>query len=252
VKATGEDRRHPVLGIVFAMPIEAQAFARLMTAAVETRAGGLVFCEGLVAGRRVAWCIGGVGATAASRAADRLVIGHRPLRLVAAGFSGGLAPHLRRGELVRPARVTAEGADDPIPLDVRDHAPAEVGGPTVVSVDRVVCTVAAKRDLAARTAADLVDMETHAVARVARSHGLPCLAVRVISDDSHKDLPADVATLAGPASTLRRLGAVVGAVGRRPAAAQDLWRLWAHAVIDGRTLAAALAVACRVPPTVAG
>jgi hypothetical protein len=33
----------------------------------------------------------------------------------------------------------------------------------------------------------------------------------------------------------------VGAVGRRPAAAVDFWRLWERSVVDSRTLAAALA-----------
>jgi hypothetical protein len=34
---------------------------------------------------------------------------------------------------------------------------------------------------------------------------------------------------------------VVGALGRRPAVARDVWRLWEHAVVDSRTLAAAVA-----------
>jgi hypothetical protein len=39
---------------------------------------------------------------------------------------------------------------------------------------------------------------------------------------------------------MRRLGAALGALGRRPRAAFDMWTLWEHAVVDGRTLAAAL------------
>jgi nucleoside phosphorylase len=62
-------------------------------------------------------------------------------------------------------------------------------------------------------------METFAVAEVAAEAGLPCLAVRVISDNAHETLPGEVASLSAPQSPLRRLGAVVGAVGRRPAAA---------------------------------
>jgi len=41
---------------------------------------------------------------------------------------------------------------------------------------------------------------------------------------------------------------VVGAVGRRPAAAVDLWRLWERSVVDSRTLADAVADAIRVWP----
>jgi hypothetical protein len=109
-----------------------------------------------------------------------------------------------------------------------------------VSVDRVVTTAAAKRDLAAATGAAVVDMETHAVATAARDAGLPCVGIRVISDDAAQDLPREIAAVVQPQSGMRRLGAALGAIGRRPRAAIDMWTLWEHAVVDGRTLAAAI------------
>ena len=54
--------------------------------------------------------------------------------------------------------------------------------------------------------------------------------------------------IARPLSPLRRLGAAIGAVGRRPAAAVDLWRLWERSVVDSRTLAAAVVDAIRAWP----
>jgi len=115
-------------------------------------------------------------------------------------------------------------------------------------VDAVAATVEMKRRLAARTGGKLVDMETFAVAEVAAAAGLPCAAVRVISDDARETLPGEVAALSAPQSPLRRLGAAVGAVGRRPAAAVDLWRLWERSVVDSRTLAAAVVDAISVWP----
>ena len=47
---------------------------------------------------------------------------------------------------------------------------------------------------------------------------------------------------------MRRLGAALGAIGRRPRAALDLWGLYENAVLDGRTLAAALADLCSTLP----
>jgi len=228
-------------GIVFALAIEADAFERRATDRVEWRGPGGVVLEGTVAGVRVAWCVSGVGGPAAARAAALMIDGHRPRRLVSAGFAGGLDPALPRGCLVRPAAVTTEQAGTRIPLA---HAGAGAAEPLVVSVTEVVATVAAKQALAARTGAAIVDMETHAIATVAATAGLPCLGVRVVSDDASQTLPAEVAGLSRPQSALRRLGAVVGAVGRRPAAAVDLWRLYEHAVVDGRTLAAELERLC--------
>jgi adenosylhomocysteine nucleosidase len=253
--------------IIFAVPIEADAFARLAIDRTETRADGLVFEEGTVAGHRVAWCVGGVGRAAAERAARRLVAGHRPQLLVTAGFAGGLDHGLARGVVCRPARAvlaasapgtrgglltgTSETREAPSqrPLPTLDLV-GDGGEPlTICTVDAVVRTPAEKRSLAARTGAAVVDMESFAVAAVAHDRGLPCACVRVISDALDDELPREVVGLAQPQSAWRRLGAAVGAVGRRPGAALDLWRLWERAVLDGRTLATALAALCSTLPS---
>lgn len=225
-------------GIVFALGVEADAFERLAEHRREFRAASLTFQTGSVADRPVAWCVSGVGAEAAEAAARQLIAGHRPQAVVTAGFAGGLDPRLARGSVVRASRVVRD--DDATAIDLAG-AETSSGMLTIVSVDAVAATVRAKQALAARTGAHAVDMETHAVARVAARAGLPCHSVRVVSDAAHESLPAEVARLAAVRSPLRRLGAVVGAVGRRPAVAREMWRLWEHAVVDSRTLAAAVA-----------
>lgn len=230
-------------GLIFALPIEADAFERMATEHVETRAGDLDFHEATVAGRRVAWCVAGVGRERAARAARLLIDGHRPRALVSAGFGGGLLPGVARGSVVKPAGVRGVESPAVIPL-----AGTEPGGPFIVTVDRIVRTAAEKAALAAATGAALVDMETLAVAETARAAGLPCHGVRIVSDAAGDVLPADLGRLIEPQSPLRRLGGVVGALGRRPRTAVDLWKLWERAVVDGRTLAAALEKLCRSLP----
>lgn len=227
-------------GIVFAVPIEADAFARAATDVVEVEAAGLTFHEGNVGGVRVAWCVAGVGREAARRAARLLIDGHRPRLLVSAGFAGGLDPALSRGAVVEPARVRGESETAALlPL-----AAAGQGNGTLVTVDRIVRTPVEKAALAAATGAAVVDMETLAVAEVAAEAGLPCRSIRVISDAAGDELPPDVTRLVAPQSPLRRAGALIGMIGRRPRAALDLWQLWERAVVDGRTLAEALAREC--------
>lgn len=223
--------------VVFAMAVEADAFERLAVDRLHFAAADLTIHEGLVAGRRVAWCVAGAGARAAARAARLLVDGHRPSLIISAGFAGGLDPALPRGSVVLPLRaVSADGG--------QSSALAATAGSAdvaIVSVDRVVTTAQAKRRLAAASGAVVVDLETHAVAGVARDRGMPCVCVRVISDDASQDLPREIAALVEPASGMRRLGAALAAIGRRPRAVLDMWQLWEHAVVDGRTLAAAIA-----------
>lgn len=232
------------VGIVFAMPIESDAFERLVADRVELRAAHLVFHEGTAGGRRVAWCVGGVGADAAARAARLLIDGHRPRLLVSAGFAGGLDPALARGALVRPTRAVDETGGGELPLALVGIA-ATTAPLTICTARRIVRSPDEKRGLATASGAALVDMETHAVARVAAAAGLPCAGVRVVSDDATQALPREVTALATPQSAWRRFGTAVGSLARRPGAAVDLWRLWEHAVVDGRTLAAGLAETCR-------
>lgn len=232
-------RRVAPIAIVFAVPLEADAFERLAVGRVETRAGPLLVHEGTVAGVRVVWCVAGAGTAAAARAARLLIDGHRPRLLVSAGFAGGLDPALERGSVVRPARAVAVDSE---PIDLA-HASPEDGA--IVTVDRVATVAGEKRRIAESSGARLVDMETYAVAAAARAASLRCAAVRVISDAAEDDLPREVDALVRPQSEWRRMGAAVGAVIRRPRAAVDLWRLYERAVADGRALAAAVAELCR-------
>lgn len=226
------------VGVIFALPLEGDAFARSVAPRRELRAVGHTIHEGAVAGVPVAWCVGGMGAEAARHAARLLIAGHACGLLVSAGFAGGLDPGLARGVVIRPTRVITPAGD---PIDLA-HGSGEAGA--IVTVGRIAATRAEKRRLAAATGARLVDMETHAVAAEARSAGLPCAAVRVVSDAAADELPAEVARLAEPRTAWRRLGTAVGAIGRRPRLALDLWQLYEHAVVDGRSLAAALVELC--------
>ena len=155
-----------IAGILFALSIEADLFARRVADEREWRGTGPTMHEGTLAGRRVAWCVTGVGADAAMQAARLMLDGHHPLTLVSAGFAGGLHPTLPRGAVVRPGAVIDETGGARIALAAVGDGPA---GPTLVSVAEPATTPDRKRELAARTAAAVVDMETHAVASAARS-----------------------------------------------------------------------------------
>jgi adenosylhomocysteine nucleosidase len=230
------------------MPVEADAFAGLATETVELTAAGLTLYEGVVAGRQVAWCVGGAGGESAGRATRLLIDGHRPQLILSPGFAGGLAPALARGAIVYARRSINRTGGPPIAVAATGQGAAagaagratSSDGLAIVSVDAVVTTAAAKRELAMATGASLVDMETYAVATAARAAGLPCVSIRVISDDASQDLPKEIAALVQPQSGMRRLGAALAGIGRRPRAALDMWQLWEHAVVDGRTLAGAI------------
>lgn len=225
-------------GVVFAMDTEADAFESRVSERKETLASGHSFHEGTIAGRRVAWVVSGAGIDRAARACRLLIDGHRPGLIVSAGFAGALTERLARGRVVNPGRAFR------IDHDSIDLAPAVAAAPppqfSILTVDHIVCTATEKRALAAASGVDLVDMETWGVARVARDVGLACVGLRVVSDSAAEELPREMAELVQPQSSMRRFGAALRAIGRRPRAAVDMWRLWENAVVDARTLADAL------------
>ena len=234
------------LGIIFALPVEAHSFERSVSDIVSHRANGLSISRGLFAGRSVAWAVSGCGEVAAARAAQLIIDGHHPLRLVTAGFAGGLDPGLTRGQLILPCQLL-DGSNrqrPPLPIDQDlveplwdKHPPSKAA---LLTVTRVITDVATKKALRDSTGAGLVDMESYAVGAVAAAANVGVLACRVISDTAEEALPQEVAKLGQPQSTMRRLGAALGALGRRPSAAVDFWRLWEQSLVHSQVLATGL------------
>ncbi len=261
-KQQSVERAGCALGVVFALAVEADGFAALATHVFDTQASGIVVREGLIAGRRVAWCVSGAGSQAATLATQLLIDGHRPRLIASAGFAGGLCPSISRGSILYPTRVLRVTAgmtvtetllladiqpEATFPNPVTAHDPSRTT--SLVSVDHVVYTAAEKRELFSCTGAVVVDMESFSVASRSHAVGVRCASVRVVSDAAEQELPPEIGRLVQPQSTMRRVGAALAVIGRRPRAAADMWRLWEHAVIDGKTLAVALERLCRSLPT---
>ena len=105
-------------------------------------------------------CLSGVGRPAGERAAERLVA-HGANVLVSMGFCGALVMGLHVGDLVT-------------------HR--------IATVDRPVRTPEERRELAARTSAVAVDMETQAIIEAGTRRGVPIRILRVVSDNVEDDL----------------------------------------------------------------
>ena len=97
--------------------------------------------------------------------------------------------------------------------------------------------MAAKGALFRATGALAVDMESYAVAEVARAQGLPFLAVRVIVDGAGDGLPRPVAAVADGAGPLN-VWRLIGAMARAPSDLAPLLRLARRYRAASRSLAA--------------
>ena len=112
--------------------------------------------------------------------------------VISIGIAGALAPELKPGAWVVADAVHDSGATLPTDRDwtarLLSRLPAVKRG-VVLGADTIAATAAVKAGLHHATGAIAVDMESHIAARVARRHGLPFVAARVISDAAHRTLP---------------------------------------------------------------
>ncbi|MEI8020994.1 MAG: 5'-methylthioadenosine nucleosidase, partial [Schlesneria sp.] len=96
--------------------------------------------------------------------------------------------------------------------------------------------ISEKQILAEKTGAVAVDMETYAIAALCRERKERFLAVRAVSDDLSADLPDEVLSLVGETGSVR-VGAVIGALWKRPGSYKDMWRLRENAMLCAERLA---------------
>ncbi len=113
------------------------------------------------------------------------------------GISGALSPRVQFGETVLCSGIAGEAGDridcDP---DFTTRLTERFAGRKTtfhtglgVTTNRVICSTAEKGRLHDTYGALTVDMESHAILKVAREAGLRTAVLRVVSDDARHDLP---------------------------------------------------------------
>jgi adenosylhomocysteine nucleosidase len=220
---------HVDVGLVFALSIESGFLEDRLSAKLTTRGHGFAARTGMLGNRSVAIVHGGVGGAGARRATEVLLAGHQPTWVISAGLAGGLRPELRRGHIVMADAIqTLDGRR--LALDLKIPEQELAGRPglhvgSLLTVDRVIVRSSEKRELGEQHGCLAADMESWAVAEACRLAKVRFLAVRVISDTMDEDLPPEVNRLTRQKTTVGKLGAVTGALWRRPGSAKDLWRL---------------------------
>ncbi len=218
------------IGFVAALSIEV-GFLLDRLGKVRKYAGpGHTIIEGEAAGKVVALVVTGPGRAAARSGARLLLDGHRPRWLVSAGFAGALDPALARYDIVM-AREVLDREGQRFAIDVEVSAEGDrprVRSGRLLTVDQIVRTAAEKAELRREFGADLVDMETSAVAALCSARSVRFLSIRVISDEAEVDLPPEVVALLSRSGSYR-VGAALRALWNRPSSLKDFWALHEHA-----------------------
>jgi len=107
-------------------------------------------------------------------------------RVISVGWAGALHSGIRRGAVRRVGTVIDPATGEF--FDTADAGERLSHTAVLVTTDHVV-SAREKKHLHDRLAADLVDMEAAAVARMARARGVPFQALKAVSDEYDFDLP---------------------------------------------------------------
>lgn len=140
--------------------------------------------------------------------------------LISFGIAGGLAPHLRPGDVILSTEVIGDDRRwraDPRALSRISDLASSIGaieGP-VLGASRILATEDAKRRAWQRTGALAVDLESAIVARAAEAAGIAFLVLRTIADPATRMLPPAALIPLTP-SGMPAFGRVFGDVLRRP------------------------------------
>ena len=194
-------------------------------------------------------CTGGDSARARA-GAERLVT-QDVCALCSFGLAGGLKPDLPSGTLLLPEAVILPSGDK-IETETNwrerlDYLAVSEGLEpkrlTIAGSDEIVATPAAKKALFEATDAAAVDMESHAVGKVAMEAKLPFVIVRVVADTHDEIIPNAAREGLGEDGQIRPL-AVLMELMRRPAETRSLIRLGRE---SGRALSALKRVASLAP-----
>lgn len=221
------------IGFVFAMPMEAAGVTDRLKEKKTIKANGRIFHAGRFGQFQVAIVESGVGQQRAEQATKLLIETFSPRRIVSAGYGGGLHKRLKRFSVCFPEIIIRES--DGMVLDISAAIPQlapKRTGPIRDKLGLLTCNFVAaspkqKTELYRNTGAEIVDMETFAVADLCRLRNVPFLAVRIILDTVDEQLPKDVQNILKSAEIgrARLAGSVLGSLFKRPSAILDLFSL---------------------------
>ncbi|MGL6225602.1 MAG: hypothetical protein ACRC10_03135 [Thermoguttaceae bacterium] len=259
-------------GFVFALGMEAGSLVDLLKNAKTTKGNGLVFHEGELGKHSVVLVETGIGQRNALKGTEAILDVFRPRQIISAGFAGALDPHLRKNELLQPSRILritgetgkTEGSEkeeeaeesekrEQAVIDLSETWSDERGtnvGETglhgketkpvvsLLTVNQIVAKVAEKQELWQKTGANLVDMESYAIAEICRERNVPFRSVRIVLDTAEDELPGEIERLGQPdLTTARKVGAFFGMIFKRPSCVLDLYHFKERALIAADLLA---------------
>ena len=196
----------PIIAIVAAFDEEIKPLINRLVGLIIHRRHGFSFLQGYIDKKKVLLAISGMGRNKAQAMTETLVNNFPLSLIISTGIAGALKPHLQAGDIVLADRLfLAEPAKEEncmvseinnnavfiykvpkkliqLSLKTLETSMLRYNIGSFVTVDKVIGQTKAKRILGESLDCLAVEMESAAIATIAKQKGVPFLAVRSISD----------------------------------------------------------------------
>lgn len=194
-----------ITGLIVAMDKEADLIKGAMTQVKEEKRGHLTFYRGRLQAAEVVLHVSGPGKVSAAIGCVEMINAYRPSAIINSGVAGGLAPEVRRGDMVigREIRYHDVWCGEGSEKGQMQGLPACFTAPArwvaaveklvteernlhfglLCSGDRFITTASEVEAIRADFPGSLaVDMESGALAQTCYLYGVPFLCCRIVSD----------------------------------------------------------------------
>jgi adenosylhomocysteine nucleosidase len=225
------------VGILAPMPNELRPVVALLRLRRTGDLHGLPLYTGVAGTTEVVATRTGIGPRLAEEAAERLLQSTELTRIVVTGIAGGIAPVTGVGDLVVPQIALDAATGERFPADV--PPPVRAKGVVRTAGEESYELTAQELTRLRESGVHALDMETAAIARVCRRHGVPWTAFRAVSDMAGDESVGPVVmTLVHPDGS-PRIGAALRFLLTRPWRIPRMVRLGREADGAARTAARA-------------
>ncbi|MCS7063224.1 MAG: hypothetical protein NZM04_04130 [Methylacidiphilales bacterium] len=168
--------------VAFAVPHEGELLAKQLSSA-RPLPGKLLGLQGFLFDRAVAVVYVGMGKKSAQETMERVLEILRPRCVIVSGYGGALTHHWGVGDVAVAKNFST-------PEWLRQIGRSEAWREAVFYCsDTILATPEAREAVHREYGAQIVEMETEPIYRLCKKHGVPILAVRVVSDTSDDVLP---------------------------------------------------------------
>jgi nucleoside phosphorylase len=173
-----------MIAVTFALPSESSEFLRRLGNKSRANRNGISIVRGTIGHRSIEVLHTGVGKNICEERIAKFLKNQQFDFFISAGFAGSLNHELQVNDLVAAKNFST--AD----LKHASLSNVSIYAGNMLTVRTLIDSSAERERIARESGASAVDMETEFIARACAAHGIPLLALRVITDTPRQSFPA--------------------------------------------------------------